>query len=71
LGTPDYCEGQPLPQSIDDAALQSRENVLTEWDSEHGPINMHLKSIYRSDGWLMTCYGPSHLYDGSEGEPLE
>jgi arylsulfatase A-like enzyme len=68
IQTPDYCEGQPLPLSIDDAAQQPRDSILTEWDSEHGPITMHLKSIYRADGWLMTCYGPSHLYDGSEGE---
>ena len=59
-------EGKPLPSS-DEEAL-SREFVLTEWDSEHGPIDMHLKSIYHHDGWLCTSYEKSSLYDGTEGE---
>ena len=42
--------------------------VLTEWDSEHGPIDMHLASIYEQSGWLATRYRESTLYDGSEGE---
>ena len=29
---------------------------------------MHLKSIYRHDGWLCTSYEKSSLYDGTEGE---
>ena len=66
IGVPDYVEGKPLPKSTDAAA--EREIVLTEWDSEHGPVDMHLKSIYRRDGWLCTTYEASSLYDGSEGE---
>ena len=42
--------------------------MLTEWDSEHGPLDMHLKSIYRSDGWLCTAYDKSTLYEGTERE---
>ena len=42
--------------------------MLTEWDSEHGHIDMHLKSIYERSGWLCTPYGKSHLYEGTEGE---
>ena len=42
--------------------------MLTEWDSEHGPVDMHLKSIYRFDGWLCTAYDKSTLYEGTEGE---
>ena len=41
---------------------------MTEWDSEHGHADMHLKSIYQSAGWLCTAYEPSFIYDGSEGE---
>ncbi|MEM7219532.1 MAG: sulfatase-like hydrolase/transferase [Pseudomonadota bacterium] len=63
---PEYMEGRPLPQS--EAAATDREVVLTEWDSEHGPVDMHLKSIYRQDGWLCTAYEPSALYQGDEGE---
>lgn len=65
---PDYCEGKPLPLDDAEAARQHRSFVLTEWDSEHGPVDMHLKSIYEASGWLCTAYGASHLYDGSEGE---
>ncbi|MEM8767270.1 MAG: sulfatase-like hydrolase/transferase [Pseudomonadota bacterium] len=65
---PDYCEGQRLPVSDAEARDQQRECVLTEWDSEHGPVNMHLKSLYDRSGWLYTGYGKSHLYEGTEGE---
>lgn len=68
ISPPDYCEGKPLPTSEDEAVQQAREIVLTEWDSEHGPIDMHLKSIYHRDGFLCTAYEKSHLYDGTEGE---
>ena len=63
---PDYMEGQILP--VSDNTVQGRDYVLTEWDSEHGPVDMHLKSIYRSDGWLCTAYDKSTLYEGTEGE---
>jgi arylsulfatase A-like enzyme len=68
IATPDYCEGQTLPVSDAEAGEQDRSFVLTEWDSEHGHIDMHLKSIYEQSGWLCTAYGSSHLYDGTEGE---
>lgn len=55
-----------LPKTIE--AAVDREVVLTEWDSEHGPVDMHLKSIYRRDGWLMTAYEKSSVYAGVEGE---
>ena len=41
--------------------------MLTEWDSEHGPLDMHIRTIYR-DGWLLSAYEKSALYEGSEGE---
>ncbi len=65
---PDYCQGQVLPRSDAEATAQTRDCVLTEWDSEHGPISMHLASIYEQSGWLCTSYGESALYDGTEGE---
>jgi arylsulfatase A-like enzyme len=68
ISSPDYCEGKPLPTSEDEAVRQEREIVLTEWDSETGPIDMHLKSIYHRDGFLCTAYEKSHLYEGTEGE---
>ena len=66
VATPDYVEGRPLPTT--DESARDRDYVLTEWDSEHGPVDMHLKSIYRRDGWLCTAYEQSALYEGSEGE---
>ena len=68
VAAPDYCEGKVLPQNDQEAEAQNREFVLTEWDSEHGHADMHLKSIYQSAGWLCTAYEPSFIYDGSEGE---
>lgn len=68
---PGEFEGQALPQTEAEAAEQQRTHVITEWDSEHGPVNMHLRSIYQHDksgGWLCTAYGKSHLYAGHEGE---
>ena len=66
IKTPDYMEGCILP--VSDEAAQKQDYVLTEWDSEHGPVDMHLKSIYRADGWLCTTYEKSALYQGTEGE---
>jgi uncharacterized sulfatase len=60
-------EGQPLPVSADEARAQRRERVLTEWDSQHGPVDLHLRSICRDD-LLCTAYEPSSLYAGDEGE---
>ena len=65
---PAFCEGLKLPLSDAEAAAQERAFVLTEWDSEHGHIDMHLQSIYHESGWLLTAYGTSHLYEGTEGE---
>ncbi len=68
IETPSWVEGRVLPRTDEEAHAQQREHVLTEWDSEHGKVDMHLKSIYHRDGWLLTAYEPSTLYDGSEGE---
>ena len=68
INPPDYCEGTILPCTESEAIKQNREISLTEWDSEHGPIDMHLKSIYHRDGFLCTVYNKGHLYDGTEGE---
>jgi arylsulfatase A-like enzyme len=67
IDEPDWVEGQPLPVSNQHAADQKRERVLTEWESEHGPVSLKLNSVYR-DEWLCTSYDKSSLYEGSEGE---
>ncbi len=68
ITTPDYCEGTPLPLNDADAKAQARDTVVTEWDSEHGPVTMSLKSIYHDSGMLCTAYRACSLYDGTEGE---
>ena len=66
IETPDWVEGRALPLADEEAG--DREYVLTEWDSEHGPVDLHLKTIYRRDGWLCTAYEKSSVYEGVEGE---
>jgi arylsulfatase A-like enzyme len=67
IAEPDWVEGQPLPLSDEEARSQRRERVITEWASEHGPVNLQLDSIYR-DGYVCTSYAAGSLYDGTEGE---
>ncbi len=71
---PTFCEiaGVPAPDWMEGSALPTapgsgRERVLTEWDSQFGHIDMHLRSIYR-DGWLCTAYEVGGMYGGTEGE---
>ena len=53
--------------SEQDAQDQQRQRVLTEWESEHGPVSLNLQTIYQ-DGWVCSRYGKSSLYEGTEGE---
>jgi arylsulfatase A-like enzyme len=68
IDVPEFCEGQKLPVSEQEAFDQGRDFVLTEWESEHGYVDMRLNSIYEKSGWLCTPYGASYLYSGNEGE---
>jgi arylsulfatase A-like enzyme len=68
IDTPPWVQGQCLPRSDSEAQAQFREDVITEWDSEHGGTTLHLKSIYHKSGWLCTVYEKSSLYDGTQGE---
>ena len=67
IGEPDWVEGKPLPVSEQDAQTQQRQRVLTEWESEHGPVSLNLQTIYQDD-WVCSRYGQSSLYEGTEGE---
>lgn len=67
IAEPDGVEGKALPVSEDEARAQRRERVLTEWDSEHRSVSLHLRTICR-DGFVCTAYEQSSLYDGTEGE---
>ena len=41
--------------------------MFTEWDSEFEGVSVSLRSLHR-DGWTVTAYGKTSIYDGSEGE---
>jgi arylsulfatase A-like enzyme len=62
-----WMEGQALPVDDADAAARGMERVLTEWDSEHSGVAVHLRTITR-DGWVCTTYLPGAVHDGTEGE---
>ena len=67
IAEPPWVEGQRLPASAAEADRQRRARVITEWESEHGPVSIRLRSIFR-DGTLCTVYEPGSLYSGDEGE---
>ncbi len=41
--------------------------MFTEWDLDHDGTSISLRTLYR-DGWIVTAYGKSSIYDGTEGE---
>jgi hypothetical protein len=61
----EWMEGVSLPH--DAKAAAKREAVFTEWDSEFGDISVSLRTLHR-DGWTITAYGKSSIYEGDEGE---
>jgi len=65
LDKADWMEGAALPRNT--AAASKREAVFTEWDSEFDGISVSLRSLHR-DGWTITAYGKTSIYEGNEGE---
>ncbi|MGQ0434586.1 MAG: sulfatase family protein [Microthrixaceae bacterium] len=63
----DWMEGSALPSTDAEAQERGFERVLTEWDSEHRGIAVHLRTITR-DGWVCTACLPGTVHDGTEGE---
>jgi arylsulfatase A-like enzyme len=61
----EWMEGSALPRNAAEAG--KREAVFTEWDSEFNGISVSLRTLHR-DGWTITAYNKSSLYDGNEGE---
>jgi arylsulfatase A-like enzyme len=51
---PSWMEGTALPTT----RAETRERVLTTFDSQFGNVGMHLRTIYR-DGMICTAYEPS------------
>lgn len=58
-------EGAALPR--DARAAAKRETVFTEWDSQFEDVSVSLRTLYR-DGWTITAYNKTSLYEGTEGE---
>jgi hypothetical protein len=65
VALPDWMEGAALPK--DTQAADARETVFTEWDSEHNGVSISLRTLFR-DNWIVTAYGKSSIYEGTEGE---
>ena len=61
----EWMEGSALPRNATEA--DKRDAVFTEWDSEFNGISVSLRTLHR-DGWTITAYNKSSLYDGTEGE---
>ncbi len=67
LEAPEWMEGRCLPADPAEAEAQSRERVLTEWESEFNGIRVALRTIFRNN-WVCTAYEPGTWYEGTEGE---
>lgn len=68
LDVPDWMQGQTLPQDEATARSQKRDRVFTEWDSVYTDgTEVSLRTLYK-DGYIITAYNKSNIYDGTEGE---
>ncbi len=71
---PTFCTiaGVPIPNTFEGTALptdpnDSRDPVLTEWDSALFGVDVHLRTITHDDV-VCTTYLPGTVHDGTEGE---
>ena len=58
---PHWNQGTKLPLSN----KESRERVLTSWDSQYAAVGMHFRTMYR-DGFTITAYLPSTRNKGGK-----
>ena len=64
LPMPDWMQGTPFPQANGEGG---RERTITEWYDTWDGNTVELQTLYR-DGWVLTRYGATNFYDGTEGE---
>jgi arylsulfatase A-like enzyme len=64
LPLPASMQGKPLPTASGDT---SRERVITEWIDTWDGNEIVMQTMVR-DGWLVTQYGKTNSYEGTEGE---
>ena len=57
-------QGTPFPQVNGEGG---RERTITEWYDTWDGNTVELQTLYR-DGWVLTRYGATNFYDGTEGE---
>ena len=64
LEVPDWMQGTPFPEM---EGGSGRERTITEWYDTWDGNTVNLQTLYR-DGWVLTRYGKTNFYDGTEGE---
>ncbi|MDD9876045.1 MAG: sulfatase-like hydrolase/transferase [Magnetovibrio sp.] len=64
LPVPDWMQGRPLPTRAGDRRL---DGTTTEWFDTWEGHEIVLQTLVR-DGWVVTRYGTTNYYDGTEGE---
>ena len=64
LPPPAWMQGAPFPQGKNEGG---RERTITEWYDTWDGNTVELQTLYR-DGWVLTRYGATNFYDGTEGE---
>ena len=64
LPVPVWMQGAPFPQANGEGG---RERTITEWYDTWDGNTVELQTLYR-DGWVLTRYGATNFYDGTEGE---
>ncbi|MCB1741797.1 MAG: sulfatase-like hydrolase/transferase [Gammaproteobacteria bacterium] len=67
LPVPDWMQGRPLTDSLDRAPSVDSRPIITEWYDEWDGNRIELQTI-SLDGYVLTAYGQTNYYDGSEGE---
>ncbi len=64
LNIPNWMQGVSLPTTVD---ASRHERTITEWYDTWEGNTVKLQTLYR-DGWVLTRYGKTNIYDGTEGE---
>ena len=60
-------DGRPLPRNAEQGAGRGGVFTIHRTGSQFGGLSSSLRTLYR-DGWIITRYDASSIYDGTEGE---
>ena len=64
-GVPEWMQGRPLPLG---AGTPERQNTTTEWIDTWDGNTVILRTLVQEGRYVITEYGATNIYDGSEGE---